>query len=103
MNSENKLVIEQINKFGKVPQRYELLQMIERLEQENKKLSENYDRIYNENCNLEDNWNKLKGYLHNVDVVVDYSENYDGHFINYDVLMDKMQEIEQGSGINDSN
>ena len=40
MNSENKLVIEQINKFGKVPQRHELLQMIERLEQENARLKE---------------------------------------------------------------
>ena len=44
-----------------------------------------------------ENWNKLKEYLHNVDVVVDYSENYDGHFINYDELIDKMQELEKGS------
>lgn len=44
-----------------------------------------------------DNWDELKEYLHNVDVVVDYSENYDGHFINYDELIDKMQEL-QGSG-----
>lgn len=50
--------------------------------------------------NLEDNWNNLKEYLHNVDVVVDYSENYDGHFINYDELIDKMQELEQGSDSN---
>lgn len=45
MNSENKLVIEQINKFGKVPQRHELLQMIERLEQENQKYKEVIDKI----------------------------------------------------------
>lgn len=45
--------------------------------------------------NLKDNWNKLKEYLHNVDVVVDYSENYDGRFINYDELIDKMQELEK--------
>lgn len=44
---------------------------------------------------LKDNWNKLKEYLHNVDVVVDYSENYDGRFINYDELIDKMQELEK--------
>ena len=49
-----------------------------------------------ENKQLKDNWNKLKEYLHNVDVVVDYSENYDGHFTNYDELIDKMQEIERG-------
>ena len=36
MNSENKLVIEQLNKFGRVPQTHELLQMIEQLQQENK-------------------------------------------------------------------
>lgn len=52
---------------------------------------------------VKDNWNKLKEYLHNVDVVIDYSENYDGRFINYDELIDKMQEIEQGSDSNDSN
>ena len=40
MINENKLIIKQINKFGKVPQIYELLQMIERLEQENKQLQE---------------------------------------------------------------
>ena len=44
---------------------------------------------------LEDNWDELKKYLHNVDVVVDYSENYDGHFINCDELIDKMQELQQ--------
>ena len=44
MNSENKLIIEQLNKFGKVPQRHELLQMIERLEQENKKQKEVIDK-----------------------------------------------------------
>lgn len=40
MNSENKLIIEQLNKFGRVPQTYELLQMIEQMEQENKQLQE---------------------------------------------------------------
>ena len=45
---------------------------------------------------LKDNWDELKVYLHNVDVVVDYSENYDGHFINYDELIDKMQKLERG-------
>lgn len=48
-----------------------------------------------------DNWDELKKYLHNVDVVVDYSENYDGHFINYDELIDKMQKLEQGSDSNE--
>lgn len=57
---------------------------------------EKYCDLQQENKQLKDNWNKLKEYLHNVDVVVDYSENYDGHFTNYDELIDKMQEIERG-------
>ena len=44
MNSENKLVIEQLNKFGRVPQTHELLQMIEQLQQENKKQKEIIDK-----------------------------------------------------------
>ena len=50
--------------------------------------------LQQENKQLKDNWNELKEYLHNVDVVIDYSENYDGKFINYDELIDKMQELE---------
>lgn len=39
MNKENKLIIEQINKFGKVPETHELLQKIKELENINEKLS----------------------------------------------------------------
>ena len=59
-------------------------------------LTKNYAE---ENKRLKDNWNKLKEYLHNVDVVIDYSENYDGRFINYDELIDKIQELEGGEEI----
>ena len=59
------------------------------------------ENLQQENKELKDNWNKLKEYLHNVDVVIDYSENYDGRFINYDELIDKIQEIEQGSDNNE--
>ena len=59
------------------------------------------ENLQQENKQLKDNWNKLKEYLHNVDVVIDYSENYDGRFINYDELIDKIQEIEQGSDNNE--
>lgn len=64
------------------------------------RLESNSSKIYKELIDkeiyqLKDNWNKLKEYLHNVDVVIDYSENYDGRFINYDELIDKMQEIEE--------
>lgn len=65
-----------------------------------KVVDKSYKQLQQENKQLKDNWNKLKEYLHNVDVVVDYSENYDGHFINYDELIDKMQEL-QGSDSNE--
>lgn len=57
-----------------------------------KQLSE---QLQQENKQLKNQWCKLKGYLHNVDVVIDHSENYDGRFINYDELVNKMQEIEE--------
>lgn len=61
------------------------------------KNSKEVDKLKQENKQLKSQWNKLKEYLHNVDVVIDYSENYDGRFINYDELVNKMQEIEKGS------
>lgn len=80
------------------------------LEYENEMLKSDFEaqhelteKYAEENKQLKDNWNKLKEYLHNVDVVVDYSENYDGRFINYDELLDKMQEIEKGSDSNGNN
>lgn len=63
--------------------------------------SKKVKELQQENKQLKDNWNKLKEYLHNVDVVIDYSENYDGRFINYDELIDKMKELE-GSDSNES-
>lgn len=95
MINENKLIIKQINKFGKVPQIYELLQMIERLEQENKQLKEKLD------CDLQwalkyekqvGNWNKLKEYAK--EIISTDNELYGTD------LLDKMQELE-GSGSNE--
>lgn len=57
-------------------------------------------QLEQENKQLKSQWCKLKEYLHNVDVVIDHSENYDGRFINYDELVNKMQEIE-GSDSNE--
>ena len=65
------------------------------------KNSRKYDSLYQKYNKQLDNWNELKEYLHNVDVVIDYSENYDGKFINYDEFIDKMQELEQGSDSNE--
>lgn len=92
----------------------ELYDYIKQIEQENKQLQERMEYLERSNNrrediiieqrqeinNLEDNWDELKKYLHNVDVVIDNSENYDGHFINYDELIDKIQELEQGSDSN---
>jgi F0F1-type ATP synthase beta subunit len=58
------------------------------------------ENLQQENKQLKSQWCKLKEYLHNVDVVIDHSENYDGRFINYDELVNKMQEIE-GSDSNE--
>lgn len=95
MNSENKLVIEQLNKFGRVPQTHELLQMIEQLQQENKK--------------QKDNWNKLKEFikecLEAIDTIQKLTgnaiENYTPRILTYRQILDKMQEIEKGSDSNE--
>lgn len=79
----------------------QLKERIEYLERSNNRREDIIIEQRQEINNLEDNWDELKEYLHNVDVVVDYSENYDGHFINYDELIDKMQELEQGSDNNE--
>ena len=95
-----------------IVQIYDLQQENQSLKKENKILKENAEHndkvvdnvnwenmlLKKENQQLKDNWNKIKEYLHNVDVVIDYSENYDGRFINYDELIDKMQEMEKNYG-----
>lgn len=89
-NSENKLIIEQLNKFGRVPQTYELLQMINQLEQENKK--------------LKDNWNKLKEYIKETKLK-EFEKSYGNHvryrktftqaeLIVCNMITSKMQELE---------
>lgn len=85
MNSENRLIIEQLNKFGRVPQTYELLQMIEQMEQENKQ--------------LKDNWNELREIIRKKqDHYRHFKDNRYRTFLSE--LLDKMQEIEQGSDNN---
>lgn len=79
----------------------QLQERMEYLERSNNRREDMIIEQRQEISDLEDNWDELKEYLHNVDVVVDYSENYDGHFINYDELIDKMQELEQGSDNNE--
>ena len=99
MINENKLIIKQINKFGKVPQIYELLQMIERLEQENKQLKEKLD------CDLQwalkyekqvSNWNKLKEYLNYKSERAVGEDEYV-----YDEIYNKKQKLKQGSDSNE--
>ena len=102
MINENKLVIEQINKFGKVPQRHELLQMIERLEQENKQLQERMEYLERSNnrredtiieqrqeiSDLEDNWDRLKEWVKEQPIF---------NYLAPVCIKNKMQELEQGS------
>lgn len=103
------------------------------LRQENKQLKENYERIYNENCKLreehnitdislldenykiKDNWNKLKEYLIND---INYWKEQEKEWIKlgfikfggeannriiFEKILNKMQEIEQGSDSNENN
>lgn len=82
---------------------YQKQERIEYLERSNNRREDTIFEQSQKIIDLEDNWVKLKEYLHNVDVVIDYSENYDGSFINYDELINKMQELEQGSDSNENN
>lgn len=72
-NSENKLIIEQLNKFGRVPQTFELLQMIKQLEQETKQ--------------LKNNWNKLKQ-----KIIDSFNKTQDVRFIK---VLQEIEKIEQ--------
>lgn len=99
-NAENNdKVVDKINWENQLlkKENQKLKERIEYLERSNNRREDTILEQRQEISDLEDNWNKLKEYLHNVDVAIDYSENYDGYFINYDELIDKMQELEQGS------
>lgn len=104
LQQENKILKENAENNDKVVDKVNWENML--LKKENKQLkdrdliiSAELTKLQEENQQLKDNWNKLKEYLYNVDVVIDYSENYDGRFINYDELVNKMQEIE---GVNEN-
>ena len=88
MNEENKLIIKQLNKFGRVLETSELLKMIEV---------------------LEDNWNKLKKFVEEEKnrLAIQVSNTYEDslgkrRFVNEDIFNElvkvsgKMQELEQG-------
>lgn len=83
MNEENRLVIKQLNKFGRVPQTQELLKIIE---------------------DLEHNWNELKKWLE--DEIKEYEESLFNlkepptRILVIMNILSKMQELEEG-GNND--
>lgn len=93
-----------------------------KLQQENKQLKENYERLYNENCKLrerhnindislldenyrlENNWNRLKEHMTNAEQI--YKESDDKYIKDmremgirhaYRIILYKMQELEQRS------
>ena len=80
---------------------YKKQERIEYLERSNNRREDTIFEQRQEISDLEDNWVKLKEYLNNDDLVIDYSENYYLSFINYDELKNKMQELEQGSDSNE--
>ena len=93
------------------------------LKKKNKELSENYDRIYNENCKLREehnitnislldenyklkiNWNELKKYIRKTKLKQfegSYCKRYGKIFtqaeiITCDMILDKMRELERGN------
>lgn len=98
------------------------LKEIENLQQENKQLKENYERIYNENCKLreehnitdinlldenyklKDNWNIIKQEILKIrqSTFSKYNSNEWENCLSFNddikPILDKMQEIEQESG-----
>ena len=87
-NSENELIIEQLNKFGRVPQTFELLQMIKQLEQENKQ--------------LKDNWNDLKQDIGYELLKLREPSEYNKGLCNaFNYINNKIYELEQGSDNNE--
>lgn len=64
------------------------------------KNSKKVEKLEQENKQLKDNWNKLKEYLHNQ---IPTDKTVLTKHIKIFELLDKMQEIEQGSDSNDSN
>ena len=54
-----------------------------------------YKQLKQQYEQLKINWYKLKEYLFNTDVFIDYTEVCNGTYINYDELINVMQELEK--------
>ena len=63
MREENKLIIEQLNRFGRVPETHELLKMIEDLQQENQQLKTQISARKEEYKKLEDKLVETENWL----------------------------------------
>lgn len=87
MNKENRLIIKQLNKFGRVPETYELLKTIEDLEKENKELKEAIDKAIEY---VENNSNIYLNIIGNK--VGFFNEHNDGH-VPIEIL-DILKEVE---------
>lgn len=114
LQKENKILKENAENNDKVVDKVNWENML--LKKENKQLKENYERIYNENCKLreehnitdislldenykiKDNWNKLRDYVLKKQAIL-----FDTEYTCYSNVLDKMQEIEQGSDSNVKN
>ena len=82
----------------------EIIKEIEQLQQENKKLNgaiQTYDILLKanveENKRLKDNWNKLKEIVKSQSGFKKRADLKGGLWFEIDELLDKMQELEQGS------
>lgn len=75
MNEENRLVIKQLNEFGRVPQTQELLKMIE---------------------DLKHNWNELKRWLEAIRFMYEIEYKDIDTAEHYNSVLNKIKELEEG-------
>lgn len=96
-NEEYNTLIEQNKQMIDIAKHYEQLQ------QENKQLSEEYTKVqkmyedtFRDYQQLKDNWNKLKEFVLKKQAVL-----FNTEYTCYSNVLDKMQELEQGSDNNE--
>jgi hypothetical protein len=94
MNDENRLIIKQLNKFGRIPETSELLKMIEDLEKERTMYKTSFEVMSKNYFELQNNWNELKKCI---EQWIDYHSVCEEDYKELNVLEDvesKMQELE---------
>jgi hypothetical protein len=92
MNDENRLIIKQLNKFGRIPETSELLKMIEDLEKERTMYKTSFEVMSKNYFELQNDWNGFKNWLEE-----QWKQSQDIWFVK---VIGKMQEMGQGKDEN---